>query len=759
MARPALPALPAQLPALARWLALAASVLATAVPARAATLRGTASDPGGQRVADAEVRVTTGSRDLTTRTGRDGTFSFEGLPAGAYRVRVLLDGFRAEPRDVTLGAEDEAVVDVRLEISAVTEAIVVSGAQVETTLSNAPSSTTVIAAADLERHQIDTLSDALRTVPGLSVAVSGSRGALTSVFPRGGESDYTLVMVDGARVNLVGGGYDFATLTGGDVDRIEVVRGPQSALFGADAIGGVVQVVSRTGGPFRLGLTAEGGSHQTGHAAASTGGSAGAWTWSAAADHLRSEGWNGERTADDALIGNDDFRRSSGGGTLAVTASPVTARLAVSAGASERGFPGPFGSDPNGTYPGLDLVSRGRNQWASAAGSATFGISRTQLRLSGAWADLQSRFDSPYGRSDTGTRRSSARAQIDAPLTRAVSLSAGTELIGERATSTFITGEALQPIPVTRDDAGAFAELRVEAVDRLLVTAGLRIDWLRRDRLAPSPNPWSPRPELPDDTVVSPNPRVAASWFAQDPAGHHGWTRLHGSIGTGIRAPDALEIAFTDNAGLEPERSRSVDLGVEQAWLDGALIVDVTAFHNRYDQLIVAVGRSFADASQYLTDNIANARARGLETSAALRARGGLSLSAAYTWLDTAVLAVDGASGEAPPPFEAGDPLIRRPRHQGWVGAVLARPRWSAFTRVDLRGSVQDVDPTYGAFGGTITADGYVVLRAGGSLDIGRRLHLLLRAENLLDARYEEAAGYPALGRSIMLGARVAAGR
>jgi outer membrane cobalamin receptor len=710
-------------------------------------------------VAGAEVRVTGQGRVLPARTAPDGTFVVEGLPAGTYRVRVFLEGFRAEPSEVTVARDDDRDVDVRLEISAVTEAVVVSAAQADTPLSHAPSSTTVISADDLGRHQIDTLSDALRVVPGLSVATSGSRGALTSVFPRGGESDYTLVIVDGARVNLFGGGYDFSTLAAGDVERVEVVRGPQSALFGADAIGGVVQVISRTGGPFRVGAAAEGGSQETWRTAASTGGGSGAWTWSGAFDHLRSGGWNGTPTDSGAVVENDDGQRSSGGGTLGMTTAHATARVAVTAGATEHGYPGPFGSDPNGTYPGIDLVSRGWNDWRTLAGSATFGLSRAQVRLSGAWADLDGRFDSPYGRSDTETRRGSARAQLDAPLAGSVSVSAGTEVMGERATGTYITGATQQPIPVERRDVGLFGEVRVEASDRMLLTAGIRVERLQRGRLETSPNAYAPRPELPEDVVVSPNPRLAVSWFAREPANRHGWTRLHGSVGTGIRAPDALEIAFTDNPELEPERSRSVDAGIEQAWLDGALVVDATAFFNRYDDLIVAVGRSFADASQYLTDNIANARARGIETSAAYRARNGLSVTAAYTWLDTAVLAVDGTDDEAPSPFRVGDPLIRRPRHQGWVGATLVRTRWSAFTRVDVRGDVLDVDPSYGAFGGLVTGDGFVTVRAGAALRVGSHLDLLLRAENLLDQRYEEAVGYPAPGRCVILGARVATGR
>ena len=124
----------------------------------------------------------------------------------------------------------------------------------------------------MEDRQFTTVADALRLVPGMSVAPSGGPGSVTSVFPRGGESDYTLVMVDGVKLNSFGGGFDFGHLTTFGFNQIEVVRGPQSAVFGSDAIGGVVQMRSRLGGrPSAYGLLETGSSGTSRLAAGSSG--------------------------------------------------------------------------------------------------------------------------------------------------------------------------------------------------------------------------------------------------------------------------------------------------------------------------------------------------------------------------------------------------------------------------------------------------------------------------------------------------------
>jgi outer membrane receptor protein involved in Fe transport len=238
------------------------------------------------------------------------------------------------------------------------------------------------------------------------------------------------------------------------------------------------------------------------------------------------------------------------------------------------------------------------------------------------------------------------------------------------------------------------------------------------------------------------------------------WTTLHAAAGTGIRAPDAFELAFTDNPGLRPERSRSVEAGVQQAIASGRALVEVTFFSNRYDDLIVAVGR-FVESSRFRTDNISNARARGIEMSASARSsiRGArIDARLTYTWLDTEILAVDRA-GDAPPPFTAGDPLIRRPRHQGFAEVAISRDAIHGYVRAGVRGRTLDIEPSFGTFGGLFPNPGYASVGAGLTVRPWRMVDVFGRIENLFDRQYEEALGFPALGRHALVGVRIAAGR
>jgi outer membrane receptor protein involved in Fe transport len=197
-----------------------------------------------------------------------------------------------------------------------------------------------------------------------------------------------------------------------------------------------------------------------------------------------------------------------------------------------------------------------------------------------------------------------------------------------------------------------------------------------------------------------------------------------------------------------------VDAGVSHVVTSG-LTVDATTFFNRYDDLIVAVGGSFAGASRYRTDNISNARARGLELALAWRGPEGLSARGSYTWLDSEVLDVDRA-GTAPPPFAAGDPLVRRPRHQGSLDVLWTRDRLSAFAEVRSRGHVLDIEPSYGAFGGLFDSSGFTVVDAGATWRLTKAVEIFARGLNLLDRQYEEFFGYPAPGRLGVAGVRVA---
>ena len=160
-------------------------------------------------------------------------------------------------------------------LAAVSEQVVVSAGFVPLTRSASGASLTVLDQAELRTRQLESSQDALRSVPGFTVSRSGGRGAVTSIFPRGGESDFTLIMVDGIRLNDMGGSYDAAHLPLFDLDRIEVVRGPQSAVYGSDAVGGVVQLVTRRGGPLRATGLFEGGTFGTWRANGAANGTSG----------------------------------------------------------------------------------------------------------------------------------------------------------------------------------------------------------------------------------------------------------------------------------------------------------------------------------------------------------------------------------------------------------------------------------------------------------------------------------------------------
>jgi outer membrane cobalamin receptor len=722
---------------------------------------GRVADPDGRPVPAVQVFLVSGQAIVaSTRTGLDGSFVVEPPAPGLYSLGVTAEGLRADPLTLRVHEEAQDVGTIRLRVSAITDSVVVSAAHVDVPLSVTSSAITVITGEEIRARQHETVADALRLVPGLAVASSGGRGALTAVYPRGGESDFTLVFVDGVQVNAFGGGFDFAHLPATNIERIEIVRGPQSALFGANAIGSVVRIVTRRGGPPAIEGALEGGSFDTLRLAAAVSGGRDAWEWAVSGERLTTDGLNGSRAANGQTIRNDQYERRMAAGAIGWrSAAGATVRGDVRIAQDERGAPGAFGSDPSGTFPGINERAFGRNdRILAAAGAAVPLAPRWRMQVLSTYGLTDGTFTDYFGDdafpSDTWSRRSTVRAQIDGGLGRALDASVGTELLRERAGSTFITAHGAEA-PVARSMAGFFAEGRWSHASRVFVTAGARLERIARDAIAAEPGGFTPRPDLARDTEVSASPKVAAAWYLRTAGGD--FTRLRASAGTGIRPPDAFELAFTDNPSLRPERSRSADVGLDHALAQGRVIVESTAFFNTYDDLIVAVG-SFRESSRYRTDNIANARSRGLELAGTTRAAAGrtdVQVRLAYTRLATEILAVDGSSA-APPPFSVGDPLLRRPKHQGSVDVVASRGPITAFVRGGGRGMVRDVDPSFGTFGGVHDAAGFFTWDAGASWTLLPPAAVVFRVTNTFDRAYEEALGYPALGRAAYLGLRVA---
>jgi outer membrane receptor protein involved in Fe transport len=374
-------------------------------------------------------------------------------------------------------------------------------------------------------------------------------------------------------------------------------------------------------------------------------------------------------------------------------------------------------------------------------------------------ADYDLLFGRPSAQSESDTRRTHGRVQTDAVLDAGFGVSGGVEWLTERARSTFITAGA-DRVPVNRRVIGAFGEARWNAHERVSVQAGVRAEHITRLKLAANPFGFIPRPGFSNDSIVSVNPKLSASWLVSPTLpgdGGRAWTRLRVAAGTGIRPPDAFEIAFTDNPDLKPERSRSAEFGVTQAVAGGAIQLEATTFFNYYDDLIVSVG-SLRDVSRYLTDNVSNARARGVETAAAWRITTDIGARATYTFLDTEILAVDGTA-QAPSPYRVGDPLLRRPRRQGSLMLDWTSARGSLFAMVESRGATLDAEPAFGPSGGFYDNPGRTLADVGGAWRVSRGVEIFARVLNLLDRSYEEVFGYPSPGRTAFAGVRLASRR
>jgi outer membrane cobalamin receptor len=691
------------------------------------------------------------------------------LSAGAYEITAGAPGLRAASRTVRIAAGDPAELTIVMALAAVGESVVVSAAQVDMPLSQVTDAVTVIDRSTLTGLQVATATDALTFVPGFHLVRSGGPGALTSFFPRGGESDYTLVLVDGVPQNTFGGGFDGAHLPASGLDRLEIVRGPQSALYGGGAIGAIVHAVTRHGGPLRAETTIEAGSYGTATVNGAATGSAGPWTFSGHLDWLGTDGDTRDMPSIGSPVSNADYERLEGSGSLAWSdGRSRRMRLDVRAGRNERGTPGPYGSDPLHTFDSLDLISRGENRFSSVSASGHFRqTANLAHRLQLSWATYRGRFVAPFGDSDDDTRRLTGRYQLD--VDARIPISAGWEIQDERADNTFVTNSTSEFLPIDRTVNGWFVEARPTLGLRVFMNLGARLERIARAPL--DADAFGSRPDLPADIVWSLNPKVSVAWIARTGASGAtapllGWTKLRIGAGTGIKPPTTFDIAFTDNPGLRPERSRSVDAGIEQALAGGAAILDLVWFRNDYDDLIVSVPSELQDrgVSRHTSDNVSNARASGAEVGVTWRPTATLAVRGGWTWLDTEVLGIDRAPDAAPLPYVVGDRLIRRPVQQGSLAVTWTGPRAGAFLTVNGRGAMLDLEPSFGAGAcsgrpapcrAVFDNSGYVTTSLGASLRLNAAVEIVGRVSNLFNRAYEEALGFPALGRAGMVGLRV----
>lgn len=539
-----------------------------------------------------------------------------------------------------------------------------------------------------------------------------------------------LVLIDGVRVNDFGGQYNIANLPADNIERIEVVRGPQSALYGANAIGAVIQIITRRpeGAPEVHGF-AEGGSFGYAKGGIGFGVREGKFSLAGDVSELSANGTvpNGDYLNKDASLAfSYDVTKNS--------------RFTYTFGANgnESGSPGPYGSNPVGNFFGLDTVSRSYETVYRHGFRYDFLAGRVHQQFDGGISDESYSFHSPYGDSFTTNYRGSVSSQTEILLTKSDSIVGGFEFQHEATTNTFISN------PIDRDEIGLFVENRYQYAGRLFVNAGIRLEDVRTTGLSPRP----------DTSIWSPNPKLSVAWLPV--AG--GATKIHGSVGTGLRPPDGFELAFTNNPNLKPERTTSFDIGVEQSFLGRRVIVDATYFLNRFHDLIVTLGPTQKGLSQWQSDNVSNSRAQGLELSYAVRPIRALRFSGNYTYAPTRLLSLDGSSTQAQQSFAVGQPLIRRPNSNAAYDIAWTWRRVTFDTAGYFRSSVLDVEPNFGASSGVFTNPGYARADVGVEVAVTREVAIYGRLRNFADARYEEVYGYPSERRNFVAGLKFTVG-
>ncbi len=630
--------------------------------------------------------------------------------------------------------------DLRAQEPVVLEDIVVTATRSPEPADRVPSPTTVLDGAELRRRGVRLVADALREVPSVLVVPTGSWGGVTSLFLRGGESDYVKVLVDGVPLNSPGGHVDLAALTLDNVERVEVVRGPASVLYGSDAVSGVVQLFTRGGGG-----RARGG-------AALTAGSHDSWAaelWGSAGDARLGGSLAATRSRTDGTYDfNSGFENTVLSARLRAAPGPGT-DVSVSArwGDHTAHFPTDFTGAP------VDRNQRTFERRLTLGVEAGQRLSRLvegRLSLSLLDADGGSA-DDPDGAADTAgyafasrrsrdvTRRAADARLLLRPrpgmaLTAGLALERESEAQAGWSVSNFGGGaftEADTPFDRSRTTRGWYAQALAEPVRAVSLTAGARVD---------------------DSDAFG----AFATWRAGAVVRAAPATRVRGSAGTAFKAPSLAE-TWADspfevgNPALEPERTRSWELGVAQELLGGELTLEATWFDQRFRDLIQYQAAEPGEPTYF---NLGGATARGLEAGGRLRLGRRARIGVAWTWLDTEV--TESGTG-ATSAFAPGEALLRRPANSGSVSVDLAvSPAVRLGARVSLAGEREDLDFTE-VPSRRVMLGGYALtdLSVEARVPLPAPLLATIRLENALDASYETIVGYPGRGRSLFVGLRM----
>jgi len=623
----------------------------------------------------------------------------------------------------------------------------VTATRTETPASELGVSTTVVTEKEIKERQAVDVLDVLRSVSGFNLVRTGGRGNTTSLFIRGGEDNFTKVLIDGVSANLGGGAFDFGSLLTENFERIEIVRGPQSALYGSDAISGVINFITRPGeGKPSLRVSTSNGAYLKGdnnYIGEQSVGFTGGNEWIGASLAYARVDDNGY------LDVNDDYWNNTFSGRVDVY--PVDNLDFTFTGRYEEAkdkFPTEDAGDryspldPNQDLKTDDWIGGIKGQyrmlpWLEHV--VLFGYHKNKQDYNDPEDPPADAFGAFF--SDTEESRTSIdyHFSVRYPSTETVrsTFTAGFEYLDEdydqKTRSIFLGSESRDALDKNRDNRGWYVQEQLSFFNRLHLTAGAR---------------YEDNSEFGNEFV----PRGSVAYEFTESG-----TVLRGAAGKGFKTPTFTENFAqgfaTGNPDLDPEKSYSWEVGVDQALWKNKLVLGATYFHQKFDDLISYINRPDPEPD---FENIQAAESQGVELTALCKPGYGFTVGGNYTYLDTEVTD-DGGTGGPSSPFEEGKDLLRRPKNtaSGFINWV-----WQGFQiRLDgtYVGERDDLDfRTFPAE--RVTLDEYFIvdLATAYTFNLNHRyvkdFKIFGKVKNLFDEHYEETFGFSPPDPSFQVG-------
>lgn len=728
-------------------------LLSLLTPASADPVKIKVVDPQSAAVAGTELIVFergSSTAVLITNTSADGTAVLNLPSKGCCKLKVLAPGFAEQEIALSSGL----VMTIHLQVASSSETVVVTATRTPVPEQQTGTSVSAVDAEQIDLMQPFAVSDLLRFLPGAIVATAGQRGGIASLFVRGGDSTYNKVIVDGVPIDEPGGTINPGVIPLDETDRLELLRGTQSTLYGSDAMTSVVQTWSRSGSTVvpQLQVGADGGNFSTAHGYGSLSGARGRFDYNVFGDQFNSDG--------EGL--NNYYSNTLEGANLGLAvASGIGLRVRA------RHFDSSSGVSGEWNFNGVPLLAPDKD--ARAHQNTLLGSAELLISKPTHWQHRLTAYDLHETRLNTDTVADRGCNPdtgnfLDCFFNDTANINrAGFSYQGDYlpvAWAQTTVGYEFEDENGTFDSAFLLAlDANGNPIPTTLVTHGVRLNHamfaqqrITRGRFSLVGGARYVHNESFGNRVV---PRIGGSFDVRRGGERLSGTRLRASYATGIKEPKFEEsfgitgiFPANPNPNLKPEENRAVEAGMEQSFLGKKYSVSALYFHNSFRDQIDLKTDPVTFVGTFI--NINRSVAQGAEVEFEARVSNRLRATTSYFYTSSEVL-------EAPLCTSAlfcsvtGQSLLRRPKHAGNFVISYVRARWGADLAGTFVGRRRDSD-FLGL--GIDHAAGYGRVDVGGWFALGSRVNVYASLTNALNNHYEEVVGYPALGSNFRAGMR-----